>query len=53
MEADDKMLVQVYIGFGSIVVEDPNATTELIFDAVRKSGQVCTPAFSLYAFLLS
>jgi hypothetical protein len=29
----------VYIGFGSIVVEDPNAMTELIFDAVRKSGQ--------------
>ena len=29
----------VYIGFGSIVVDDPNAMTRLIFDAVRKSGQ--------------
>ncbi|KAK4503548.1 hypothetical protein PRZ48_004463 [Zasmidium cellare] len=29
----------VYIGFGSIVLDDPNAMTELIFDAVRKSGQ--------------
>lgn len=29
----------VYIGFGSIVVEDPNAMTELIFEAVRKTGQ--------------
>jgi UDP:flavonoid glycosyltransferase YjiC (YdhE family) len=28
----------VYIGFGSIVVDDPNAMTELIFDAVRRSG---------------
>ena len=29
----------VYIGFGSIVLDDPNAMTELIFDAVRKTGQ--------------
>ncbi|GAM35041.1 hypothetical protein TCE0_015r03036 [Talaromyces pinophilus] len=28
-----------YIGFGSIVLEDPNATMELIFEAVRKTGQ--------------
>ena len=28
----------VYIGFGSIVVEDPDAMTKLIFDAVKKSG---------------
>ena len=29
----------IYIGFGSIVVEDPEAMTKLIFDAVRKAGQ--------------
>ena len=29
----------VYIGFGSIVVDDPNSMTSLIFDAVRKTGQ--------------
>jgi hypothetical protein len=29
----------VYIGFGSIVVDDPNAMTKLVFDAVRKTGQ--------------
>ena len=29
----------VYIGFGSIVVDDPNAMTKLIFNAVRKTGQ--------------
>jgi UDP:flavonoid glycosyltransferase YjiC (YdhE family) len=29
----------VYIGFGSIVLNDPNAMTELIFEAVRKTGQ--------------
>ncbi|OMP82436.1 Sterol 3-beta-glucosyltransferase, partial [Diplodia seriata] len=28
----------VYIGFGSIVVDDPNGMTKLIFDAVKKSG---------------
>ncbi|KAI9723069.1 MAG: hypothetical protein M1828_004317 [Chrysothrix sp. TS-e1954] len=28
----------VYIGFGSIVVEEPNALTKLIFDAVKKAG---------------
>lgn len=28
----------VYIGFGSIVVEDPNAMTQLIFEAVKKAG---------------
>lgn len=29
----------VYIGFGSIVLDDPNAMTELIFEAVRITGQ--------------
>ena len=29
----------VYIGFGSIVVDDPNAMTNMIFEAVRKTGQ--------------
>ncbi|KIV89386.1 hypothetical protein, variant 2 [Exophiala mesophila] len=29
----------VYIGFGSIVVDDPDAMTTLIFDAVKKTGQ--------------
>lgn len=29
----------IYIGFGSIVVDDPNAMTKLIFEAVKKSGQ--------------
>jgi UDP:flavonoid glycosyltransferase YjiC (YdhE family) len=29
----------VYIGFGSIVLDNPNAMTELIFEAVRKTGQ--------------
>lgn len=29
----------VYIGFGSIVLEDPNAMTELIFEAARSTGQ--------------
>ena len=29
----------VYIGFGSIVVDDPDGMTELIFEAVKKSGQ--------------
>ena len=29
----------VYIGFGSIVVDDPNAMTQLIFKAVKLSGQ--------------
>lgn len=29
----------VYIGFGSIVVDDPNAMTKLIFDAVKETGQ--------------
>jgi UDP:flavonoid glycosyltransferase YjiC (YdhE family) len=29
----------VYIGFGSIVLDDPNAMTELIFEAVRKTGR--------------
>ncbi|KAF7543448.1 hypothetical protein G7Z17_g10726 [Cylindrodendrum hubeiense] len=28
----------VYIGFGSIVVDDPNAMTEMIFEAVKLSG---------------
>ncbi|KAL3423468.1 glycosyltransferase family 28 domain-containing protein [Phlyctema vagabunda] len=28
----------VYIGFGSIVVDDPNAMTKLIFEAVEKTG---------------
>ncbi|KAJ6172823.1 UDP-Glycosyltransferase/glycogen phosphorylase [Penicillium chermesinum] len=29
----------VYIGFGSIVLDDPDTLTELIFTAVRKTGQ--------------
>lgn len=29
----------MYIGFGSIVVDDPNALTELIFSAVAQTGQ--------------
>ena len=29
----------VYIGFGSIVVDDPNAMTTLIFEAVRATGR--------------
>ena len=29
----------VYIGFGSIVLDDPDAMTQLIFDAVRQTGQ--------------
>ncbi|KAF1808474.1 UDP-Glycosyltransferase/glycogen phosphorylase [Eremomyces bilateralis CBS 781.70] len=29
----------VYIGFGSIVVDDPNGMTRLIFDAIAKTGQ--------------
>ncbi|CAM1507774.1 Fc.00g046220.m01.CDS01 [Cosmosporella sp. VM-42] len=29
----------VYVGFGSIVLENPNAMTELIFEAMRKTGQ--------------
>ena len=28
----------IYIGFGSIVVDDPDGMTKMIFDAVRKSG---------------
>ena len=29
----------IYIGFGSIVVDDANAMTKLIFDAVKSTGQ--------------
>ncbi|KKZ64428.1 hypothetical protein EMCG_09586 [[Emmonsia] crescens] len=29
----------IYIGFGSIVLDDPNAMTELIFEAIKKTGQ--------------
>jgi len=29
----------VYIGFGSIVVDDPNAMTKMIFDAVKLTGR--------------
>ncbi|KAF4556437.1 Sterol 3-beta-glucosyltransferase-like protein 5 [Elsinoe fawcettii] len=29
----------VYIGFGSIVLADPDAMTQLIFDAVKKTGR--------------
>lgn len=29
----------IYIGFGSIVVDDPNAMTQLIFEAVKKTGR--------------
>ncbi len=29
----------IYIGFGSIVVDDPNAMTKMIFEAVKQTGQ--------------
>ncbi|PQE13488.1 glycosyltransferase family 1 protein [Rutstroemia sp. NJR-2017a WRK4] len=29
----------IYIGFGSIILDNPNAMTELIFEAVKKTGQ--------------
>ena len=29
----------MYIGFGSIVVDDPDSMTKLFFEAVKKSGQ--------------
>lgn len=29
----------IYIGFGSIVVDDPVAMTKMIFDAIKQSGQ--------------
>jgi UDP:flavonoid glycosyltransferase YjiC (YdhE family) len=29
----------VYIGFGSIVLDDPNAMTQLLFEAVKMTGQ--------------
>ncbi|KAF9893344.1 hypothetical protein FE257_011776 [Aspergillus nanangensis] len=29
----------IYIGFGSIVVDNPNKLTEIVFEAVRQSGQ--------------
>lgn len=29
----------IYIGFGSIVLDDPDAMTQLIFEAARKTGQ--------------
>ena len=29
----------IYVGFGSIVVDDPNAMTQMIFQAVKKTGQ--------------
>ncbi|PGH02776.1 hypothetical protein AJ79_07541 [Helicocarpus griseus UAMH5409] len=29
----------VYIGFGSIVLDDPNGMTKLIFEAIKKTGQ--------------
>ncbi|KAF2268199.1 UDP-Glycosyltransferase/glycogen phosphorylase [Lojkania enalia] len=29
----------IYIGFGSIVVDDPNAMTKMIFEAVKKTGR--------------
>lgn len=35
LDAGDK---PVYIGFGSIVVDDPDKFTKLIFDAVKKAG---------------
>jgi UDP:flavonoid glycosyltransferase YjiC (YdhE family) len=35
----DAGTLPVYIGFGSIVLDNPNAMTELIFEAVRKTGQ--------------
>ncbi|KAK0249750.1 hypothetical protein LTR35_011714 [Friedmanniomyces endolithicus] len=29
----------VYIGFGSIVLDDPNGMTKVLFEAIKKSGQ--------------
>ncbi|KAI9369654.1 hypothetical protein BJX61DRAFT_549434 [Aspergillus egyptiacus] len=29
----------VYVGFGSIVVDDPSSLTKIVFDAVRQTGQ--------------
>lgn len=29
----------IYVGFGSIVVDDPDALLQLVFEAVRRSGQ--------------
>jgi sterol 3beta-glucosyltransferase len=29
----------IYIGFGSLVLQDPKATTEIIYEAVRRSGR--------------
>jgi UDP:flavonoid glycosyltransferase YjiC (YdhE family) len=29
----------IYVGFGSIIVDDPNALLQLVFEAVRRSGQ--------------
>ncbi|KAH6625467.1 hypothetical protein C7974DRAFT_360679 [Boeremia exigua] len=29
----------IYIGFGSIVLKDPDAMTQLIFEAIKKTGQ--------------
>jgi hypothetical protein len=31
--------VPIYVGFGSIVVDDPNALLQLVFEALRWSGQ--------------
>lgn len=31
----------IYIGFGSIVIDEPTKTTQMIFDAVKKSGVRC------------
>lgn len=31
----------VYIGFGSIVLSDPDAMTQLVFEAIQKTGQRC------------
>ncbi|KAK5121275.1 hypothetical protein LTR85_005441 [Meristemomyces frigidus] len=35
----DAGLPPVYIGFGSIVLDDPNGMTKLIFEAVERTGQ--------------
>jgi len=31
--------VPIYVGFGSIIVDDPTAMTKMIFEAIRKTGR--------------
>jgi hypothetical protein len=39
----------IYIGFGSIVVNDPDALTKIIFEAIALTGHVCPlPSLSFH-----